>query len=113
MVMRSPACFIFWSELMVTFFKVHLREIVGAVPSAMPSSGRRPRKVQRRTVRLEAHQPTGRITRRAASSSPRSQGLVVRRTRAAPEGRPDQIIQRGLVLEVIHVARVDDQQGRL
>src|SRR5438105_10064846 len=79
----------------------------------MPSSGRRPRKVQRRTARLQAHQPTPRIARPPASSSPRSEGLVVRRTRSGALDGADQIVQARLVLEVIDVARVDDQQGRL
>src|SRR3954462_462674 len=113
MVIRSPACFIFCSELMVTFFKVHLRRMWGrpfrdAVlrsPTSERFSAGRP---------ASGHSSlTRRIARRGAPSSASSEGLVIRRARPAPLDGPDEVVEGALVLGVIHVARVDYQQRRV
>src|SRR5882672_12273788 len=114
--MRSPACFILRSVWMVTFFKVHLRN-VGTAPSASPRAGRRPRRVQRRTARLGLHQsgsedsipaaprhshgPTPARPRPPAArrcSDPGAEGLVVLRAGLAASDGADQVVQVLLAL---------------
>src|SRR3989440_6720942 len=120
MVMRSPACFILRSVWMVTFFKVHLRD-VGTAPSASPRAGRRPRRVQRRTARLGPHRSTPEdiiVTAPRHSPGPtlshaRAEGLVVLRAGLAAGDGAEQVVEVLLALGEIDVAGVDDEERRL